>query len=410
MKRMICFITAFCCFGSPAFAQVSPAATSSTTTAVARGLQYALRYSESAQFSGGFNTVQSSSISGDIAFTSRNTIKPFVMDYAGGYTWNLSGPDFQSGQFHRLYLDQGFDYRRWKFNLEDDVSYLPQTPITGFSGVPGTGEIIGLPNPSPSNSQTILTLNTHVLYNNALASVEHALNYSTTVGFSGNSNVLHYPNNDGIDTRGTSGNAILMRRLSGRTTLLGSYNFTQYDFQGTALTMRTQTALAGVRHMFTRNLVMDLRGGPQLIDSTITSVIPANNTYYVNAMVTYSKRESSMSGSYFHGTTGGSGFLIGGIVDSGQGNYLRRIGQNVTLGFTSGYSRTGGLNNNGTTDAAYGAAQANWMVGRNLIVFANYTGMGQSASSLLPGSALNQMFNAISFGFGLSSRESRVRP
>jgi hypothetical protein len=43
-------------------------------------------------------------------------------------------------------------------------------------------------------------------------------------------------------------------------------------------------------------------------------------------------------------------------------------------------------------------------------VFANYTGTSQSSSSQLPGNVLNDMYNTISFGFGFSSREPRVRP
>ena len=53
--------------------------------------------------------------------------------------------------------------------------------------------------------------------------------------------------------------------------------------------------------------------------------------------------------------------------------------------------------------------QGTWQLGR-LILFANYTGTGQSTSSTLPGNVLNQTLNTFSFGFGLSSREARVRP
>src|SRR5512135_386319 len=140
MKLIAGVVLTFCCLGSSAFAQVSPAATSSTLVAATRGLQYAFRYSDSAMFSSSYATIQTSTVSGSVGYANRSQKMPFTMNYAGGYNWTLSGPDYMSGQFHRMELTQGFNYRRWKLNAGDSASYLPQTPLTGFSGIPGIGE------------------------------------------------------------------------------------------------------------------------------------------------------------------------------------------------------------------------------------------------------------------------------
>lgn len=411
MKQLASLVIVFCCLGSSAFAQVSPSATAQAGGTASRGFQYAFRYSESAMTSNTLDTIQMSNVSGSVAYANSDKVKPFTMEYAGGYTWNLAGPEYQSGQFHRLDLSQGFVYRRWKLNLADDVGYLPQSPITGFSGIPGIGEIIGAPNPNPSTSQTILTLNTHVLNNDAQGTLERTLTYSTTLGIRGNSNVLHYPDGDGIDTRGTGADVILVRRLTGRTSLVGDYKFTQYDYPGTALTIHTQTGLAGLRHLFTRNLSVNLQGGPQWINSTVPLAVPANLTYAVNGSMTYEKRWTSMGGTYLHGSNGGSGYLLGGIFDNAEGNIQHHFGESVVLGLTGGYNRTAALNQLGTTivSGGYGAVQGTWFFGR-LSVFANYTGRGQSMNSTLPGNVLNQTLNTFSFGFGLNSRETRIRP
>ena len=65
------------------------------------------------------------------------------------------------------------------------------------------------------------------------------------------------------------------------------------------------------------------------------------------------------------------------------------------------YQRTAGLNNNGTTDAKFGAAQATWRIGGNIIVFANYTGTDQWSTSPLPTNALNQLMQMSASASGI---------
>ncbi len=410
MKQIAYIALTICCLGSTAYAQVAPSASGSTVASAARGMQYAFRYAENALLSPQYGNQQTSVVSGSVAYANRNQEKPFNMDYAGGYTWALSGPGYQTGQFHRMFLSQGVNFRRWNFLVSDSAAYLPQSPTTGFSGIAGTGETIGLPNPLPSTSQTILTVNTHVLSNSASGRIEHSLNYATTVAIGGGSDYLHFPDNNGIETLGTSGSAEINRRINARTSLLGRYTYSLYEFPGTTVSMNTHTALAGIRRRVTRNLSLNAFSGPQWIDSTVRTAIPANTAFVVNAGVDYLLRYTSINATYIHGTNGGGGYLIGGTIDNGQGNLLHQFGPNFTLGFTGGYMRTAAFNNNGVTSGAYGGTQATWWLGRNMIVFANYTGTGQTTTSLLPGNALNQTIHNISFGFGLSSREQRVRP
>jgi hypothetical protein len=411
MKQIAWIALTICCLASAAYGQVAPAATSSGATSTARGLQYAFRYSQSALLSDQFSTIQTSTVSGSVAYANRSQEKPFDMTYAAGYNWGLSGGDYQTGQFHHMYLSQGINSRRWKLLLSDNVSYLPQSPTTGFSGIPGIGEIIGITNPNPPTSQTILTTNTHVLNNTAQGELEHTLDYATTAAIGGSSDILHFPDGNGFDTRSISANGRIGRRLSGRTSLSGVYAFSQYEYPGTTVAIHTSRVLVGVERRLTRNLSMNLAAGPEWIDSTVTAIIPANLSYAVNAGMYYMRRSTtSLGATYFHGINGGGGYLLGASADTVVGDFFHQIGPNLTFGLTGGYRRTAALNTNGVTNASYGGAQATWRLVRNVIVFANYSGTGQSTSSLLPGNTLNQTLHTISFGFGISSREPRLRP
>jgi hypothetical protein len=410
MKRIACIALTICGLGSTAYPQVGPAARGSSVASAARQLQYAFRYAQNAQLSNHYSNQQTSVVSGSLSYENGSQTKPFSMNYAGGYTWTLSGPDYQTGQFHRLYLSQGANTRRWNFNLADNVGYLPQAPTTGFSGIPGIGEPIGSGNPLTSTNQSILTLNTHVVSNSAMASVGRTLDYATSLVVGGNSDYMYFPDANGIDTRTTSGNVGIDRRISARTSLLSRYQYSLYQYPSTTVSMRTQTALGGFRRRVSRNLDLDVSGGPQWIDSSVQSVVPAMTNFELNAFMRYLLRSSSFGAIYFHGTNGGGGYLIGGTLDSAQGNYLHHFGPNFVLGITGGYQRTAAFNNKGVTNGVYGGTQGTWWLGSRMIVFANYTGTSQSSSSQLPGNVLNDMYNTISFGFGFSSREPRVRP
>lgn len=408
MKATHCLV-ALCFLGSAvSFAQVDPSATGSTA-APGNNLVYAFRYGQAAQFSSQLATQQTSNLSATLDYQNREQRYPFSVQYGGGYIWTLSGPSYQAGQFHRLLLTQGVDFRRWKINLSDNVSYLPQSPTVGFSGIPGIGEIIGLPNPSPSTGQTILSSSTHVVDNIGSGEIEHSFSYATTGSIGGNYELLRFPYNDGININNVSGIAQLGRRISGRTTVAARALYTQHSYPGTTITISTGTALLGVHHRWTRTLSTDIAAGPQKIQSSISTLIPSSLSYAVNGGLNYQRRLSEFDANYSHGTNGGSGYLIGGTIDMLNGNLTHQFGPNSQVGFMGGFNRTSALNGTGATTAEYGGMQGTWRVAGNLILFANYSVMNQSSSLSLPGTVLTDLRNIIGFGFGYSSREVRLR-
>jgi hypothetical protein len=392
-----------------ASAQVSPAATGPNTVPISGNLQYAFRYAQAAQFATIEPTVQTSAVSGTLNYANMNERRPFVLDYGGGYTWTLLGPEYETGLFQRMRISQGSDFHKWKFLVSDDVSYLPQSPTTGFSGVPGTGEPIGVPNPAPSTSQTILTLNTHALDNMVSGEVVHAISFATTVSANGGWEILRYPDGNGLDTNSVALDGRVAQRLTGRNSLLGRYVFSRYTYPASTVSVTTNTGYAGFRRMWSRNLVTEFSAGPQWTASTDNSIVPTNLNFASTANLLYKFRYSSANVTYNRGTNGGSGYLVGAKIDQLQGGVSRQLGINWNVGLTMGYSRTSGLDNNGSTNATFGGAQATWHASRNLIVFASYTGTNQSSSSALPTNALNQLWQVIGFGFGYSPRVAHLR-
>jgi hypothetical protein len=425
MKTNLKFLILF--FLSASFAaraQVAPEATGGLVTPAAGDrLQYALRYAETGQFSSSLSNWQTSTTSGSLTYGNKDERLPFLVDYTGGYTWTLTGPSFDSGQFHRLFISQGINSHKWKLLLSDDFSYLPQSPTIGFSGLPGFGDPIGGTNPAPpSNSQSILTVNTHALYDTALGKVEHSFSGATALTLIGGWSLLRYPSNDGQNTNTLLGTARLAHRLNARNTLTTDYQFNQFtypglvlaNYPGQSLSFVTNSALVGYQREWTRNLITNIALGPQFINSSITSLAPNSTNIAADASVDYKLRFATANLRYSRSVNGGAGYLVGGEYSSVSGGLSKNFGMNFNLGMSGGWEQTSTLStggsNSGSTDATFGGVQATYHLGRNLIFFGNYTGTNQttspSLSSVLPSNVLNQVLQIVGFGVGFSPRET----
>ncbi len=113
-------------------------------------LHYALSASEMVQYGyyGGGVVTHSTVLSGDVAYTAKSTIRPFSMLFSAGVILGN-----QSGQGTSYYTSatasQGYVTRHWDFNISDTVSYLPQSPTVGLSGIAGVGDLGSSPDARP---------------------------------------------------------------------------------------------------------------------------------------------------------------------------------------------------------------------------------------------------------------------
>src|ERR1035438_9555676 len=170
--------------------QVVPAATGPGGLGISGDLQYSMRYTQSAEHESDGTNYQTAKASADVEYANEKERLPFSLNYVGGYSWTLDGPGELTGLFQHLSLSQGFVWRTWTATFDDDVSYRPQAPTTGFSGIPGIGEPIGGSNPFPPSSQSILTLKTHTVNHVVDGVLEHNIDYATTVSVGGGSELL----------------------------------------------------------------------------------------------------------------------------------------------------------------------------------------------------------------------------
>jgi len=389
-----------------AHAQVPSSVTGPKALPFSGKVDYHLHFSQNAEFGSSFGDWQTSTASATAEYMNTSHRFPFSMQYGGGYTWTLTGPDYSTGLFQRLYLSQGVSWGRWNALASDDASYRPQAPTTGFSGIPGIGETIGIANPAPPSGQTILTLHTHVVDNVAAGNIARTIAGANTFSVGGSSYLLRYPDGNGIDTTSYTGDASLTHRLNARDALSGKYLFSQFRYPDANFSFDTHTGSLEFTRSWNRKLSTDLSAGPEWTSAS-GATVPSALRPSIAASLTYQFRSVSASVVYSRATSGGGGYLIGAKTDRASVNLAREFGRSLSFGLNGSYMRTAGLQG-GITSSKYGGVQITRKLGPQISFFANYTAIDQSTSSALPGNALSGLMHMASVGISYGSREVHV--
>jgi hypothetical protein len=298
-------------------------------------------------------------------------------------------------------------WRRWSIKVTDNVSYRPQAPTTGFSGIPGIGEPIGNPPPPPS-SESILTVNTHVLDNITSGEFTDRLAYATTLNAGGSSELRRYPDGNGLNINTQKANAGLKRRLNGRNTLTSNYTFSHFNYPDYELGFHTNTVLLGFTRLWNAKISTNLSAGPEWVSSTYYTYIPSSTLVSINAGVFYKLRLLSAGLTYNRGVNDGGGYLFGAESDTVTANLSQQFGRKLNIGFHGSFRRTAGLVNNGVTNSKFAGVQATRKVGRFFNVFASYTITEQSSSSTLPVNVLSHPLQIAAFGISYSPRQRQI--
>ena len=411
MKPSLTLMAIFLIIGASARAQVVPAATGPGGLPISGLLHYDLRYSQTARFSSGNpGDSQMSTVSGDVTYTNANARRPFALTYSGGDTWTISGADEGTGIYQHLLASQSLVGRSWIFNLNDNVSYMPQAPTTGFSGIPGVGNLPGAPG---APAQPILTLNTRSVNNQANSSFTHSLNHATSLSLSGGYGILRFPDGNGLETNSLEAGPQITRRLNARNSIFGQYSISHFSYVGSTISMGTQSMQFGFTRTWSRRLKTSASAGPEWIQGTESAGIPSSTNLTVNANATYAARSVTATLGYTQAASGGAGVAsqIGVHNQDAFMGLTRQQGKNLNLSVTGAYMRTKGLQQQqaGVTNSKYGEAAATQRWGRYIVVSANYTAIQQSSSAALPSTAISGLSQVIGFSIGYSPRETRLR-
>jgi hypothetical protein len=398
-----------------------------TLPAIDGSFQYALSGSGSVQSGySGSGVSSSANLSGRLEYISPSQAHPLSLLYGAGAL--LSTYSGSNGIFQDFSISQGYVGHGWALGASDSVSFMPQSPTTGLSGIPGTGDLGLQPAPDPNEpAQTVLTIYGKRLANTVSGSLERQLNGRTSVSGSGNYGILRFIGDqgtgtsvaNGLDTSQFGGQVGLNRKLSKLSSGSVSGYYSDYSYSGNPTSFTSSGVNLVYSRQFSRELSMSLSAGPQFVGAfdaytvegttQATRHVPGSVNVAVNASVSYQRRFTSAMVAYSRGVNAGSGVQTGAQADTVTASLQRSYGADWSVGLTTSLSRTSGLSLAGVTQSIFGGIQVSRRLTTSLSMFVSYTGVHQSIPpALTVGPAYSGFTQTGAIGITYAPRAKRL--
>ena len=411
------------CAATPLLAQdmppVLPTSMGFSLPTISGQVSYSLTASQA--FTTGYNgnngNVSSTNISGNLAYLSSSETHPFAMIYSGGFLGSESSQQ-PSSTFQDLALSQSFRTKRDAFVIADTVSYLPQSPVAGLSGVAGVGDLgIGPVQVGGYVGPGILTQYGRRVSNNLSVGDTHAITGKTSLNVTGMygiqrflyTDTLPYSTYDSNEEGATVG---VIHRMDARNSFGLNYAYTHFSFVGQTYSFDSHGFNLEYIHRFSPRLVFDGSVGPQW--NLSASYPSAALTAAVQASLTYTGERGSLTAGYTRGSSTGFGVVQGSVTDT-AGLVARRNFSRVFEGALSfSYSHSASLPSLiappfGVNSEVAGA-QATRSIGTAFSVYASYTALYQQSNNLLANTiALNGLTQTVGVGVTYSPKTRRFR-
>jgi hypothetical protein len=365
----------------------------------------------------GNGTPESSGVSGTLAYTSNSARNQFGTTYSGGGGWSSQG-NAANYNFQSFEVKDTLSLRRFTLMVSNDVSYLPQSPLGGSSGIPGVGDLSGTLGfgtlaPTITPDQTIFSQYSQRISNATAGSVTLNLTGRTSVTALGSYGILRFLDTDGYDSYQEMAGMTVNHRFSARDTVGVKYTYTDFAYNDMPVTIETHEASLLYERLWSRRWKSDFEVGPEWYESTETLPVPTRVAIAGNASVTYNlTRVSSVDLRYIRGVSGGSGVLTGSRVDTGSLAMMHSFGRSWTASVTGTYSRNVGLFQDELFTTKSVGAQLTRRLGRDFSCYFSYTAIDQSLSGaafVAPINVLEGLYHVFGFGIQFTPRPVRKR-
>jgi hypothetical protein len=379
-------------------------------------MHYALSFGERVRtgYYGSAGDVWTTDVSGEAGYLSRSENRPFSMVYSGGYLHNSSGVD--SSVFQDLTLSQTFTTRLWTTNITDAINYLPESPTSGLSGIPGVGDIgVTAPPVGGDTGQDILSVTGQRINNNINVSVERKLTGSTSLQGMGGyfiqrflTGVSNGINGQSVDTQGG-----VNHRIDALSKVQGTYTYSHFSYEDQDFTFSTQKITVGYTKQINRKLSVNATVGPQFVSSSGSPLASTSVNFGVDGGIAYTGQRYGYAVDYDRGVRGSSGVVQGTFADSVDVTADRRVGEYMRLSASGSYTHNSSISNLTTQQFAFetlvGNLQVSRTVSQNLNVFLSYSVQDQSTSNIAATTgAFTGTSQTLGFGITYSPRQLHV--
>ncbi len=355
----------------------------------------------------GSGTYYSTSFSGDASYLSGNTRHPFSAIYSGGILVANSGQP--NTVYQSLALSQSYSTKTWNFSVQDAVSYLPESPVSGLSGIPGVGDLGIDPTPIGSDAGIGILTNYGPRVSNTISgSVSRVISGHLSAQASGYDEEQRFIGDNsglGLDNSGEGGSAGVSYHLDGRSAISGNFNYSRFSYSGLNYNFTTESGTVDYSRQWSRRLSTDVYAGPQYITNTNPLFGQPSTQIAAGGSATYNGRIAFYTLGYSRGANNGSGVTPGAFSDSVVGAVHRQFGRDWSVSGSLSYSRSRSLPGASLYNLAYdgvsASAQGVRRLGRRFSAYASYTLEEQTSAANSAGqNAFNGTYNI--FGIGIS--------
>jgi hypothetical protein len=451
MKKSVAALAMFLAASITLRGQATPTATSSvprynpgpSLPMIDGNLQYAFTGSEIIQFglNGVSGTTATTNLSGDVEYLSPSAVHPFSLLYTGGVQFSsLAG--HTTGFFQNLSVSQGLVGHGWAVGVTDSVSYLPESPTTGLSGVPGVGDLGLQPIADPSvPAQSILTNYANRVSNTVGGNIERQFTRRTSLSGSASYGILRFVGSDstGLDSTQIGGGAGINYLLDRRSSVSVNGQYSSFSYNSNTSSFNSRGVNLGYTRQLTKTIGLEASAGPQWISgfeaepvstpiheffpgsanaffiamprATTTTIVavPSRLTVAGSLGLSYARKSATFALSYSHGVNNGSGVQTGAISDVVTASAQRTYGRRWAASVSASYARNSGLVDNNISSGVYGGVQVNRRLTSTLSGFVSYTGIHQSVDATLAAqNAFNGFSQVFSLGITFSPRMTRL--
>lgn len=271
-----------------------------------------------------------------------------TMNYsAGGYVSTNSAQE--NGYYQQLALSQTLSWNRWQLQLSDQFSYLPESSFafggsTGL-GTPGTGGSLAPVIPSIGNNsvpnQGIFAAIGPRYSNTGAVQLTYSTSPRGSITFGGSYGLLNFVDAGNVDSNSVTGTIGYNYAISRESTIGVFYRFSAYHYSNQPQANGDHSFNLAYGRKITGRLALQLYAGP---DFTTSRIHPAGDSVnygvFAGANLQYAFLNGmSISLAYTHGTSAGSGVLVGSTSDQINFGATRRLTRLWTGQLSTGYSR-----------------------------------------------------------------------
>jgi len=291
-------------------------------------------------------------VAGNVSVLEQWSWSQLTLNYTGGGTFSTDQSQGNS-YFHQLEMIQAFTWRRWQLSLMDQFSYLPQAQF-GFGSSSGLAlpGVAGSLAPSLPGLQTSYQPSQSIFaavgsrYSNATTGqLDYEVSPRGSLTWTASYGLLRFVQQGVIDSNDAIFGMGYNYALTKSDTIGIVYRYSTYEYLDNPQAIHDHVSELAYSKKITGRLALQLFAGPEFVMFRVHPPgVTDRTTVAGGATVKHALPTTTLSVSYNHGVSGGSGVFSGANTDSVTGSITRQLSRvwhgNVSFGYARNSSLT----------------------------------------------------------------------